>query len=372
MQEGQQIMRVALSFPRCNRRGGIERVIYECARYLSERGHEVTVFANRYEPSGAAVSYHHVPMPRTLKMLKPLAFHRACTAEMLEDQFDVHGAFGVDCPAGGVYWAGAVHAAWLEKAKALRSTWSLAAWKQRLNPVHSMVLRLEEQHCSPGGYRRIIAMTEEMKSDLHRHYDVPAKDVELVPGGYSPEEFNLGRTRELRDPVRRELGFAADDRVILFVANELQRKGYPSLLRAVDAMNDERLKILVAGRIAPSPHPRVKYIGSISNVARCYAAADVFALPTRYEAWGLVIIEALASGLPVLTSRLAGASVAVREGASGNLLEVPTDEGEIVTKLRPLIEGQHSSPEEIETSVAEYTWSRVLPKYEKILRAMVA
>ena len=71
-----------------------------------------------------------------------------------------------------------------------------------------------------------------------------------------------------------------------------------------------------------------------------------------------------------MTSRLAGASVAVREGETGNLLDDPTDDAEIVRKLRPLIEGEHLSPEEIEASVAEYEWSRVLMKYEKVLSAM--
>ena len=71
-------MKVALSFPGCNRRGGIERVIYECAKFLSQRGHEVTVFASRYEPGGVAIRYHHVPTSRTLRKLEPLAFHHAC------------------------------------------------------------------------------------------------------------------------------------------------------------------------------------------------------------------------------------------------------------------------------------------------------
>jgi UDP-glucose:(heptosyl)LPS alpha-1,3-glucosyltransferase len=155
--------------------------------------------------------------------------------------------------------------------------------------------------------------------------------------------------------------------VIVFVANELDRKGYPALLASVEAMGDPRLRILVAGRIAPAPHPLVNYVGSTSEVARYYAAADVFALPTLYEAWGLVIIEAMATGLPVLTSKLAGASVAVHEGVTGNLLDDPRDEAEIARKLRPLIDGQHASAEEIAASVEKYAWSRVLLQYEQVL-----
>jgi UDP-glucose:(heptosyl)LPS alpha-1,3-glucosyltransferase len=360
-------MKVALSFPGCNRRGGVERIIYECAKYLSGRGHEVTVFANQFEKNGGPVNYRHVEIPRTLKMLRPVVFHKACTQAMRESSFDAHGTFGCVCPEGGVYWAQSVHAAWLEKAKALRPPWSVARWKQRLNPAHPMLLNLEKRHFSKGGYRRIIALTGEVKADLQHYYGVPAEDVDVVPNGFAPEEFNIARAGELRESMRAELGFEPETKVIVFVGNELDRKGYPALLRAVESMGDPRLRILVAGRMAPSPHPLVKYVGSTSEIARYYAAADVFALPTLYEAWGLVIIEAMATGLPVLTSRLAGASVAICEGETGNLLDAPTDETEIVKKLRPLIAGQHASREAIAASVARYAWSEVLVKYESVL-----
>jgi UDP-glucose:(heptosyl)LPS alpha-1,3-glucosyltransferase len=360
---------VALSFPACNRRGGVERIIYECARYLSGRGHDVTVFASQFEKNGAPIAYRHVPLLRTLKPLRSVAFHQACTRAMLDSHFDAHGTFGCVCPRGGVYWAQSIHAAWIDKARALRPPWSLARWKQRLNPAHSMLLKLESRHFSKGGYRRIIALTEQVKSDLGHYYGVPGGDVDVVPNGYSPEEFNLPSARDLRDSMRRELGFSPGQKVIVFVANELDRKGYPALLRAVESMADPRLRILVAGRIAPSPHPLVTYVGSTGQVARYYAAADLFALPTLYEAWGLVIVEALATGLPVLTSRLAGASVAVRERHTGDLLDNPSDHTEIARKLRPLIDGEHASPEDISASVAPYAWSRVLVRYEEILCA---
>jgi glycosyltransferase involved in cell wall biosynthesis len=110
------------------------------------------------------------------------------------------------CPEGGVYWAQSVHAAWLEKAKSLRAPGSIAWWKQRLNPAHPLLLKLERSHFSKGGYRRIIALTEEVKADLGRFYGVPAADIDVVPNGYAPEEFNVPRAREIREAMRTELG----------------------------------------------------------------------------------------------------------------------------------------------------------------------
>jgi len=345
----------------------VERIIYECARFLSGRGHDVTVYAHDIERNGESFRYHYVPVRRTLKTLEPTAFYGACKEAMRGASFEAHGSFGCVCPEGGVYWAQSVHAAWLDKAKALRPPWSLARWKQRLNPAHPILLKYERSHFRKGASRRIIALTEEVKADLHHYYGVAAGDVDVIPNGYAPEEFNLARSRGLRETVRGELGFSPDQKVIVFVGNELDRKGYPALLATVESMADPRLRILVAGRIAPAPHPLVRYVGSSSDVARYYAAADIFALPTLYEAWGMVIVEALATGLPVLTSHLAGAAVAVQGGRTGALLENPADQAEIARKLRPLIEGEHCSPEEISASVAKYAWEEVLVQYENVL-----
>lgn len=362
-------MKIALSFPGCHRRAGVERIIYECAKFLDERGHEVTVFANEFEQNGAHFKYHYIPIKSTLKTLDPAAFYKPCVKAMRADHFDAHGSFGCVCPEGGVYWAQSVHAAWLDKAKAYRPLWSMARWKQWLNPVHPILLRFERSHFSKGGYRRIIALTNEVKGDLNHYYGVPLEDIDVVPNGYAPEEFNVPAAQALRAPMRKELNFAPEHKVIVFVGNELDRKGYPALLRAVESMNDPRLRILVAGKIAPAPHPLVTYVGSTGEIAKYYAASDIFALPTLYEAWGLVIVEAMATGLPVLTSRLAGASVAVIEGETGYLLDNPADETEIVRKLKPLVEGQHSPPEVISASVEKYAWSQVLVQYENVLCA---
>ena len=81
----------------------------------------------------------------------------------------------------------------------------------------------------------------------------------------------------------------------------------------------------------------------------------------------LVIVEAMACGLPVLTSALAGASVAVKEGSTGNLLQNPDDVSEIAAKLTPILDGKHASESQIASSVAHYAWDKVLLDYEKLL-----
>lgn len=360
-------MKIALSFPACHRRGGVERIIYECARYLAGREHEVTVYASEFEQNGAPFKYRRVETAPVPKFLRPISYFRACSRALRQTRCDAHGSFGCVSPVGGVYWAQSVHAAWLEKAKAFRSPWSLARWKQRLNPAHPILLGLEKTHFRRGGYRKIIALTGDVKADLQEYYGVPPEDIVVIPNGFSPQEFNVARAAEERASARLAFGFGESQCVIAFVANELERKGFPALLRAVESLGNPDLRVLVAGRIAPPPHPLVTYVGATGDAARCYAVADVFALPTQYEAWGMVIVEALACGVPVLTSRLAGAAVTVREGQTGQLLDNPNDVDEIAAKLQLLASGGHGGREAIALSVKDYAWDRLLPQYEAAL-----
>jgi UDP-glucose:(heptosyl)LPS alpha-1,3-glucosyltransferase len=253
--------------------------------------------------------------------------------------------------------------------------------KQSVNPIHPVLLRLEARYFRQGNYRKVIAMTHQVKDDLMRLYGVPNKDVVVIPNGFSPSEFSVARRNEKREAMRRKLAYTKSDKVVIFVANELERKGFGPLLRAIAALEDSSVQVLAVGRLTPLSYAgeiqrlgmtqRVKFTGPTSEVADYYAAADVFALPTQYEAWGLVIVEAMACGLPVLTSRLAGASITISEGQTGHLLDDPANVNEIRAKLSLLLQEEHAPAEAIADSVAQYAWSRVLETYEQVLMECV-
>jgi UDP-glucose:(heptosyl)LPS alpha-1,3-glucosyltransferase len=288
---------------------------------------------------------------------------------------DVLGSFGVESPPDGVLWVTSVHKAWLEISQAQRCF--RGRLRQHLNPFHLSVLVLERYHFAGRRYRKLIALTDQVKSDLQRLYGVPAGDVEVIPNGFALSEFNIDRTTQVRPTVRQRLGFRESDFVVIFAANELDRKGFEPLLTGMARLDDPNMHLLAVGRLNARRYAdriaelglsdRVTFTGPTNDVAEYYAAADAFALPTQYEAWGLVIVEAMACGLPVITSRLAGAAVSVVEGRSGYLLNDPGNVEEIAEKLRLVREGRCADANWISTSVGAYEWSQVLLKYERVL-----
>jgi UDP-glucose:(heptosyl)LPS alpha-1,3-glucosyltransferase len=376
-------MKIALSFPGCHRRGGVERVMYECANYLVARGHEVHVFACEWEPA-PGITYHEVVVPRGVRFTFGKRYKDACTAMVKREHFDVVNTHGAVCPIGGVEWVQSVHHAWLDAAKQFRSPMSLARWKQRLNPVHPVLLRLEKEHFLPGNYKHLIATTPRVRLDLQKYFGVPEQDVEIIPNGFSPTEFNPERRHARRKDQRRKLGLAEGDVVLLLVANELPRKGYPTILAAMRRLGNRNLKLIVIGR--PSVEEvknlateaglqnQILALGPCGDVAAMHAAADLFVLPTQYEAFCLAILESLGSGLPVITSGVPGARDAIVPGSNGYIVEDPNDADGLAEVLRPLLDHDRIAALSATTpaTVEQYQWPNVLLKYEAVLAAATA
>ena len=373
-------LRVAITFPGCHRRGGVERVVYESARWLRDRGHAVTVFAREWEAEGTeGIRFVRVSPAGRPGFLSGRRFFRDCSRLLDRRDFDAVTCHGCVSPLDGVHWAHSIHGAWLEEARRLRGRWSAAAWKQRLNPVHPVLLRLERRHFAKQRYRHVIALTEESARDLGRLYGVPRDDITTIAPGYSEADFHPRGAADKRNTLRRELGIVADDAVICFVANELLRKGFGELIEAASRLTERPPHLLVVGGTKPGAFTkriqqlglteRVHWLGRVDNerLTAVYAASDVFALPTQYEGWGLVIVEALACGVPVVTARPARAAIVIREGETGRVIEDPKDVGALTDALRSVFAAGRLDPDAVSASVAPWRWDAVLPRYEALL-----
>jgi UDP-glucose:(heptosyl)LPS alpha-1,3-glucosyltransferase len=374
-------MKIALTFPGCHRRGGVERVVYECARFLATKGHRVTVFAREFEQIGhGSVRFERVEVAARPTFLVGPRYFLQCEQMIQRQDFDVVNTHGSICPRDGVHWVHSVHAAWLERSRQFRPPWSAARWKQRLNPINQILLKLEAEHFAKRRYRKITATTPEVRQDLERIYGVPAGDVVIVPNGFAPEEFNPARRARLRDAMRTRLGIKPDEVVLLLVANELERKGYRTILSALRILDSQRLRLIVVGRppehvvrrhaVAIGLEDRVLACGPTDEVVSFHAAADIFVLPTQYEAFCLAILEALGSGLPVVTSNVPGARDAIQPGINGLLVSNPQSAEELAEALRKLLDEDTRSAysQRAPGTVAHHQWPVILERYEEVLR----
>ena len=230
-----------------------------------------------------------------------------------------------------VYRAGdGVHASWLHRRAKFEPKWK--TWLRRFNGKHRAMLQLEGQLFSPTGARRVIANSKFVRKEITRHFGFPESRIDVIYNGLPPMEIAPDR----RETKRQELGIDSEEYVAVFVGSGWERKGLRFAVEAIRQMGEDAPLLLVAGRGDPKTMPsslRVRYLGPYNDVPGLLAAADVFVLPTLYDPFSNACLEALAAGLPVITSRVNGFAEIIDPNVEADLLPRPNDVEAIIFSL---------------------------------------
>ena len=370
-------MRIALAHKRLDLRGGTERVFYRTALGLRDRGHDVHLFCQTFRtPAPAGVLAHRVPglsWPRTVRLftfniLAPLTIrHFDCDVVMSFDRLIKQDLFRS---------GGGPHKTFIEKMTR-RTPWK-SLW-YRLSPYHRLVLAIEKRQVSWGS-RRIVAVCEQTKRELIEAYGVSEKKIVVILNGVDHERFNPNRRHDSGERTRREFGIQPKDRVVLFVGSGFRRKGLDRLLRLWQEPAAPEAYLLVVGndshlgayRSAWRGSRHVIFVGRKTNIQDYYAAADVLVLPSIQEAFGNVVLEAFASGLPVITVAGVGAFDKVEGDLRFGILENPEDTTELKTKLSFFLDPARwsSLSREARKAAKQYSWSSYLNQLEETLYSL--
>jgi UDP-glucose:(heptosyl)LPS alpha-1,3-glucosyltransferase len=219
-----------------------------------------------------------------------------------------------------VYRAGdGVHRVWLEKRNEMGGP--LQRLSRFFNRKHSAALDLDESLFAKRGARRVIANSQMVKEEIARVYQYPGDQIDVVHNGVPIELF--------RDPgdrvkTRGKLGLEEDAVVVLFVGSGWERKGLRFALDAIEGQST-RMKLLVAGRgdSGQFSSPNAQFLGVVRDMPALYRATDIFLLPTIYDPFSNACLEALAAGLPVITTKANGFSEIIESGRHGTVIDDP-------------------------------------------------
>lgn len=238
-----------------------------------------------------------------------------------------------------VYRAGdGVHQAWLNRRR--RFEMPLQRFVRGINRKHQDILKLEQSLFKNAGAGRVIANSEMVKREIVEIYGYPADKIDVVRTGLPLEEFRVDP--ELREKSRAELKLKPHDIVLLFAGSGWERKGLRFAIEAFELSRDRNLRLLVAGRgDQTSLRPKrffteepVKFLGEIADLTPIYAAADIFILPTIYDPFSNACLEALACGLPVITTRDNGFSEIIQNNVHGSVVDVANNIGALRDGIR--------------------------------------
>lgn len=310
-----------------SRSGGAEAYLTRLATALGARGCEASLYSSVDWPRDAWPFGELTPIDGS----SPLKFADALERHQPRRTHDVVVSLERvrECD---IYRAGdGVHRAWLDRRA--RFTSRLRRLGSSLNGKHLEILRLEQALLGRGGAGRVIANSEMVKNEIVQLYGYPQARIEVIRNGLPVEHF--APSAERRRASRTSMGIQPDEVAVLFVGSGWERKGLRYAAAAVEACDDRRIRLFVAGEgnQARFRSPRISFLGVRHDLPALYGAADIFLLPTMYDPFSNASLEALASGLPVITTRANGFSELMRPGIDGTIVDAPDDIGALQVAL---------------------------------------
>ena len=366
-------MKLALVRQRYNPYGGAERHIERAVTALQREGAEITLIAREWTGEGADKTRRVLEVnPFYIgRWWRDAGFARAARAAWERGGFALVQSHE-RIPGASIYRAGdGVHRQWL--ANRARHASSLERLSIALNPYHRYVCAAEKAMFEHAALRAVICNSNMVRGEILRHFAIAEDKLRVIYNGVDTERFHP-RARAARSGA---------DTVLVFVGSGFARKGLDTVLAAM-ARSHLRLKLLVVGadrelrRYAALAEAlkigeHVTFAGGVHDVRPHYAVADALVLPTLYDPFPNVVLEAMAMGLPAIVSDQCGAAELVKHGESGWIVS-PQD----VPALAETLDGLEDRPRLVRIGAAaraavepytiEAMAAQLLALYRELLR----
>jgi UDP-glucose:(heptosyl)LPS alpha-1,3-glucosyltransferase len=312
-------MKIAYVVHDYHRAGGHSRYVAELATRLA-REHEVHVYANRIDAdANTSIRFHHVPAWRANALTTVLSFILPVTFQIGRG-FDIVHSQGFCGLRGNVFTAHICNRAW---HRGLQTLAGGATVKETI--FNAIGTTLEYGLYRFARHSEVIAISQRVARDIVQYYHC-SSPIHVIHHGVDRELFSPANRQRSRSEARAQHGFGDSDMVFLYVGD--LRKGANLAIRALATLPEGRLLLVSRSRTDSYQRlakelgvsDRVVFAGPTNQVEKAYAAADAFVLPTPYDAFAMVVSEAMACALPVIVSREAGASELIKHGVNGLLL----------------------------------------------------
>jgi UDP-glucose:(heptosyl)LPS alpha-1,3-glucosyltransferase len=351
----QDFVRLAFIKKRFSLHGGAERYLQTLVECLKESGHEIHIFAHEWT-AGEDVVFHRVPVVPLGSMVSTLTFN-------LNVKRAIASCAAPDCVISferttcqDVYRAGdGCHREWLSLRRSVEPWWKRASF--RINPLHLTLLSIEKKLFRDT--RLIIANSHMVKKQIMKYYGLNEERIEVVYNGVDLARFSPDNRQRWREQMRGRLSIPEETKVLLFVGSGFERKGLSTLLAALAVLKKSRkdlfadMRLVVVGKgdqakfgalaTAIGIRDVVIFEGPQANIERYYASADAFVLPTLYDPFSNATLEAMASGLPAVTTAQNGASEIIEDGVDGFIMKDAFDYAGLAEKLGRALAG-HAGP----------------------------
>jgi UDP-glucose:(heptosyl)LPS alpha-1,3-glucosyltransferase len=371
-------LRIALVRQRYRDDGGAERFVSRAVEALDRADIELTLIARQWSGTGKARALRCDPFYLG-RLWRDAGFARCVCKTQEHEAFDlVQSHERLTCC--DVYRAGdGVHREWLRQR--VRVLPPLQAKMLQLNPYHRYVMDTEKRMFESRRLRAVICNSKMIRDEILGYFDIPEDRLHVIYSGVDTERFHP-RLKAQRQKVRASLGLDDEQAVFLFVGSGFERKGTAPLIRALAQLPDHAHAVIVGEdkyrhkyeRLAASLGiaGRTHFLGKQAEVGPYYGAADALVLPTLYDPFPNVILEAMASGLAVITSTKSGGAEFIHEGENGYVRDALDVEG-ISQAMYCLLDQEHAlqAGKRARETIEPYTLERMGTALSSLYRELL-
>lgn len=352
---------------------GQGRVGYELIKYLINKGHFVDIYAEYIPPEFTEKTnikcfilrtFQRPAIIRTIMFITIVSLKLTLIRLKLAKSYDIiHIDSG--CTINSLWNVSTCHYCHTSDIK-----YEQGVYHKLYTLINSWIEKC--MYKNKNGF--IVAVSHKMKTDLQKYLKVNSENIKVVYNGVDLNEFNQFNKAKARQQLLQTYNWNPDDFILLFVGDLIRRKGLDLLLDSIREVNTA-IKLLIVGHkrqvyikktISYGLEDRVKFMGFQKDIVNIYKSVDAFILPSLYDSFGNVVLEAIACGTPVIVSSSAGSSEIIKDGINGIIYHKPHEITEKINLLyndKNLYNSLSSASRDLSI---KYSWSAMAASVEKL------
>lgn len=350
-------MKIGIVLRSCKSAGSSKYVIETTKEFV--KNNDVHVFANYWDGLDERVNVHKIPIIPGNFYMREASFTLFASAVMAGKKFDVALAQPTRYFSPMIAEMQFIQRAWVEYRRANHMKITLG---DRILPK---IEKYNLKRC-----KMAIAISQSVADDLARIYKMPEEKIKVVYSGVDCNEFNPENREKYSEEIKKRHGIADDEKIILFQGNPFDRKGLEYAIRALPLIQKDS-KLIVVGNDDITQYmgiarklgvdKRIIHVAFTSEMKKYFATADAFVLPSLYDTFALVVLEAMASGCGVVSSKYAGVSELIEDGKEGFVVDTKNI-GDIAENINSVLNGGNVFRKNARKKAEQCGWDRTAKK----------
>jgi UDP-glucose:(heptosyl)LPS alpha-1,3-glucosyltransferase len=369
--------KIAVVIPKYGLVGGAEQFVAELtSRLARQTGYDFHVLANRWQAETINIKFHKIPIITFPKYLTTLSFAYFTQHRINRNNFSLVHSHERIFDADIFTMHGIPHRYWVHNIRRKKmSLYDLAtAWVEKKLVTH-------------GNCQKFVAVSNLTRDIFLQEYNIDPQRVTVIHPGVDLNDYMTADKRLIRSDVRKEYGFNSEEPIILFASMNFEIKGLDAIMLSLARLKakQQSFKLLVVGKGNVRKYTQmaqeaniaddVVFTGQLSKekLIRLYLAGDMYIMLSKFDTFAMVVLEAMAAGLPVIISSNVGAKDIVQEGENGFIISDTSDAYYIASKMSILLNEniRSSMAQSAYYTATQNTWDHVTLKYREIYESIL-